>query len=94
MKLDSLENIIITSLELKDNFGVPGKCLITSLGLKAKASPEKYKEARYAIVNVSKNNLSKIIREFDKLPYKSYERRRPNHEPTECYFYLARQIVK
>ena len=38
--------------------------------------------------------LSKIIREFEKLPYKSYERRRPKHEPTDSYFYLAGQLAK
>ena len=39
-------------------------------------------------------DLSKIIREFEKLPYKSYERRRPKHDPTDSYFYLARQLAK
>ena len=36
--------------------------------------------------------LSKIIREFDKLPYKSYEMRRPKYKPTDSYFYLARHL--
>ena len=40
------------------------------------------------------NDLSNIIREFEKLTYKSYERRRPKHEPTDSYFYLAIQISK
>ena len=39
-------------------------------------------------------DLSKIIREFDKFPYKSYEIRRPKHDPTDSYFYLARQLDK
>ena len=68
--------------------------MITSLGLKAKTRPNKHKKARYAIKNVSKKDLSNIIREFDKLTYKSYERRRPNNEPTDSYFYLARHIGK
>ena len=38
--------------------------------------------------------LSKIIKEFEKLPYKGYVRKSPNHEPTYSYFYLARQIAK
>ena len=41
LKLGSLENMIITSSELKDNFGRSVKGLIISLGLKAKASPKK-----------------------------------------------------
>ena len=87
MKFGSLDKTKITSPEPKDNLGRPGKGLITSLGLKAKARPKKYKKARYAIRNVSKKELSKIIREFYKLPYKSYERMRPKHEPTDSYFY-------
>ena len=39
-------------------------------------------------------DLLKIIREFDKLPYKIYDRMRPKHDPTGSYFYLARQLVK
>ena len=62
LKYDSLENIKITYLESKDNLGISGKGLLTSLGLKAKARPKKYKKARYAIGNISKNELSKIIR--------------------------------
>ena len=44
------------------------KGLIASLGIKAKVTPKKFKKARYAIGNFSKKYLSKIIREFDKLP--------------------------
>ena len=39
-------------------------------------------------------DLSKIIREVEKLPYEIYERERPKNEPTESYFYLARQLAK
>ena len=46
--------------------------MITSLGFKPKVISHKYKKARYAIVNVSKKELSKIIREFEKLPDESY----------------------
>ena len=70
------------------------KGLITFLGLKAKAGPKKCKKVKYAIRNISKKDFSKIIREFDKLPYKSYERIRPKHEPTGSYFYLSRQLDK
>ena len=48
----------------------------------------------YAIVNVSKKDLSNIIREFDKLPYEIYEKKRPKHYPTGNYFYLARHLVE
>ena len=87
LKYDSLKKMIITSSESKDTFGRSGKGLITSLGLKAKVRPKNYKKSRHSIRNFSKKYLSKIIRKFDKLLYKSYERIRPKHEPTDSYFY-------
>ena len=68
----SLENMIITSSESKVKLVISGKRLIASLCLKAKTRPNRYKKARCAIGNVSKKDLSKIIREFEKLPYESY----------------------
>ena len=68
--------------------------LITYSGLKAKPRPKKCKKARYAIINISKKYLSNVIREFEKLPYEGYERKRPKHEPTDSYFYLAIHIAK
>ena len=55
--------------------------LITSLGFKAKARPHKYKKSRYAIVNVSKKDLSKTIRYFEKFEKLPYEKKNPKHEP-------------
>ena len=83
LKFDSLDKMKITSLESKDNLGISGKGLITSLGLKAKVRPHKYKKPRYYIVTFSKKDLSKIIREFEKLLYESYEKKRPKHKPTD-----------
>ena len=79
----------ITSSESKGKLERSVKGLITSLGLKAKERPQKYKKARYAKGNVIKKDLSKIIREFDKfdkfekLPY---EKKKNKHEPTDNYF--------
>ena len=94
LKIDILENIKITSSESKDDFGRSGKEFITSLGIKAKVRPHKYKNASYAIGNVSKKDLSEIIREFEIFPYESYERKTPKHEPIDSYFYLSRHILK
>ena len=66
--------------------------MITSMGLNSKARPNKYKRARYDIENVSKKDLTKIIREFEKLPYERYDRKRPKNEPTGSYFYPARLL--
>ena len=87
-----MDKMRITYSDPKDNLGRLGNGLINSLGLKYKARPNKYKKARYAIRNFSLKDLSKIIREFEKLPYKSYDRRRPKNEPTDSYFYLARHF--
>ena len=48
----------------------------------------------YAIGNVSEKDLLNIIREFEKLPNKIYEKKRPKHDPTERYFYLERCPAK
>ena len=68
--------------------------MIASLGFKDKVRPHRYKKEGCAIRNVSKNDLLNIIREFEKLPYESYERKRPKHEPTDSYFYLSIQLDK
>ena len=68
--------------------------MITSLGFNTKARYHKYKKARYAIRNVSKNDPSKIIREFEKFEKFPSEKNRPKHEPTDSYFYLERHLTK
>ena len=68
--------------------------MITSLGLKINVSSKKYKEATYFITNVSMKDLSNIIKKFEIFPYKGHVRKRPKHEPTGSYFYLARQLAK
>ena len=84
LKIDSLEKMRITSSKSKDNnLERSGKGLITSMGLKAKIRPHKYKKERYAIENVRKKDLSRIIREFEKLPYETYKKKRPKHEPND-----------
>ena len=83
LKFDSMENMRITSSESKLNLGISGKVLINSLGIKAKTRPKKYKKARYIIVNVSRKDLSKMIRDFEKLPYESYMRKRTKHVQKE-----------
>ena len=59
-----------------------------------KVSLSKYKKARYAIGHVSEKEISKIIKEFEKIEKLPYEKKRPKHEPTESYFHLARQLAK
>ena len=70
------------------------KGLVTSLGLKSIITSKKKKKSRYAIPNVGLKDISKIITEFDKLPYEGYVRKRYKHEPTDSYLYLRRQLSK
>ena len=53
-----------------------------------------YKKSRYSITNFIMKDISQIIKEFKKLPFKGYVRKRPNHKPTDSYFYLARYLAK
>ena len=62
LKIDSLDNMKITSSESKEKLERSGKGLITFLGIKAKVMPHKYKNARCAIGNVSKKDLMKVMR--------------------------------
>ena len=73
---------------------ISGKGLITYLGFKTKIRLKKFKKARYSILNVSKKDLSKIIREFEKFEELPSEKKKPKNEPTDSYFYLARQLAK
>ena len=91
---DSPDKMKITSSESKGKLERSGKWLITSLGFKTKARSQKYKKARYAIINVSEKDISKIIKEFEKNDKLPYEKKRPKHDPTDSYFHLARQLAK
>ena len=72
-----------TSSKSKEKLERSEKGLTTALDFKTKVSLPKYKKARYAIGNVSEKDLSKIIKKFEKFEKLSYEKKRPNHEPTD-----------
>ena len=67
VKFDSLNKMKTTSSGSKGKLGRSGKGLVTALAFKTKVRSQKYKNARYAIVNVSKKDLSKIIKGFEKM---------------------------
>ena len=66
LQFDILDKMKIKSSESKRKLERSGKGLIASLGVKAKVRPQKYKKSRYAIENISKKDISKIIREFER----------------------------
>ena len=83
-----------TSSYSKGKLERSGKGLVTALDFKNKVGSQKEKKARYAIVNISEKDLSKIIKEFEKIGKLPYEKNRPKHEPTLSYFHLLRQLAK
>ena len=72
LKFDSTDNMRITSSDPKDNLVISGKGLITSMDLKTNLRSKKYKMTRYTITILSMKDISKIIKDFEKLPYKGY----------------------
>ena len=84
----------ITSIESKGELERSGKGFINALGFKAKVRPQKNNKSKYAIGNISKKDLSKIIREFEFFEELPYEKKRPKNEPTYSYFYLSIQLAK
>ena len=93
-KFDSLNKMKTTSSDSKRKLGRSGKGLVTALAFKTKVRLQKYKNARYAIGNVSEKDLSKIIKESEKIGKVPYVKRIPKHEPTSSCFHLVRQLVK
>ena len=93
-KFDNLNKIKTTSSESKGKLGRSRKGLVTALDLNTKSKVEKYKKSRYAIGNVSKKELSKIINEFENIGKVPYVKRIPKHEPTSSYFHLVRCIAE
>ena len=63
-------------------------------GFQDQSEVTKIKKSRYAIVNFSEKDIYKIISDFEKFEKLSYEKMRPKHDPTDCYFYSARQLSK
>ena len=92
-KFDSLNKMKITYSYLKGKLGRLVKGLVTALDFKTKVRSSKYKKARYAIGNVSEKDLSKIIKEFEKIGKLPYEKRIPKYESTPSYFHLVRQLA-
>ena len=66
-KFDDLDKMEITSSESKVNMEGSVKGLVTALYLKTKSGSKNIKKTWYAIVNVSKKDLSKKTKEFEKL---------------------------
>ena len=67
LKFVSLDKNRITSSEPKDNLVRSGKWLITSLGIKDKSRPKKYKKAIYSMKSFNMKDFSNIIMYFDQL---------------------------
>ena len=89
-KFDSLKKMKSISSESKVKLERSGKGLVTALAFNTKAGSQEYKKARYAIGNIREKDLSKIIKEFEKIGKVPYVKRIPKNEPTSSYFHLVR----
>ena len=94
LKFVSLDKMQITLSEPKYYLRRSVKGLITSLVLKNIVMSKKKKNLRYTITNVIMTDISKIVKEFEKLHYVGYVQKRTKQEPTKSYFCLARQLNK
>ena len=83
-----------TSSDSKGKSERSGKGLVTALYFKTKVRLSKYKKARYAIGNVSEKDLSKIIKDFEKIGKVPYVKSILKHEPTSSYYRLVICIVE
>ena len=63
-EFDNLNKTETTSSDSREKLERSEKGLVTALAFKTKVRSPKYKNARYAIGNVSEKDLSKIIKEF------------------------------
>ena len=81
LKFGSQEKMRIISSDPKDNLGISGKGLITSLGLNTNLKSKKNKRERYAITNVSLKNISIIIKKFVKLSYEGHVKDSSKYRP-------------
>ena len=88
-KFDDPDKMETTSSESKVKMEGSGKGLVTALALKTKARSKMNKKARYAIGNVNMKDLSKKIKEFEKLVKVPFLKKIPKHEPTSSYFHLV-----
>ena len=88
-EFDNLDKMETTSSESKVKMEGSGKWLVTALALKTKARSTKYKNARYAIGNVSMKDLSNKIKEFENFVKVPHLKKKPKHEPTLSYFHLV-----
>ena len=68
--------------------------MVTTLAFNTKLRSQKYKKAKYSIGNVSKKELSNIIKDFENIVNVPYVKSIHKHEPTSSYYHLVRGITE
>ena len=71
----------------------PGKRLTNSLALRTKRVDKK-QNAKFAINDITNQDLRDLLKFFNKLPYLGYKHKHVYNEPTEAYFYPTKHITK
>ena len=90
LEFGSMDKMKITSSDPKYYLGRSGKGLNSSLVINTIGRSNKSKNSRFAMTNASPKDISKIIKDFEKFPYKGYVWKRPKYERTDNYFYQSR----
>ena len=88
-KFNSLKKTKITSSESKRKFGKIRKGVDYFSGFQRQSKAAKIQKGKVWHQNVSKRDLSKIIKEIKKIKKLPHEKKRPKHEPNDSYFNLA-----
>ena len=78
-KFDSQNKMETISSESNKKLERFGKGLVNALAFKIKVRSPTYKKSRHAIGNFNEKDLSKIIKEFEKIGKLPYEKRIPKH---------------
>ena len=56
--------------------------------------PNKKEKERFAITDITKQDLRKLIKKFENSPYLDYKSKQVHNEPTEACFFLTKHITK
>ena len=87
LKFDSLDKMRIKYSGSKVKLGRPGKGFITYLSLGAKKGQINLKRQGMKSEMSVRRTFQRFLGSL-KIPYESYEKNRPKHEPNDSYFYI------
>ena len=73
--------------------GSPGEGMTASLALRTNIT-KNIQKARFAITDITKQELMKLLKEFNNSLYLGYNNKQIRNKPTNDYFFLIKRITK